>query len=403
MKKIGVFVGRFQVDELSTGHKYLIDTILSENDDIIIGLGVSVTKIERTNPLSYDIRKFMIQEQYPNAIIIPIKDVGHVGYWNKILDATLEPYSKDATITIYGSRDSMLNGYDGKYNKKEIISIVSASGTEIRTNIAKNIENSRDFRKGIIYAAYERYPVGYSVVDMICVDETKILLGKKPNRDQYCIIGGFYDNQKDTSLEDAALREFKEETGLDAINPKYFMSAQINDYRFRNESNKIISSVFILEYNGGTSIADDDIEEVKWFDIREIIKKDELSNFYNMIIPQHRDIMIRFVEYFTKDLYDLYETPNPNSIKFDNYDDQKMIHDNAILKDVDNLIKYINLRLKDNDYSASMNKIAIQNIPVSYSKEVMDIVKFRFMDHGWSNFDYIMNHEYMDNIIILTK
>jgi len=291
MKKIGVVIGRFQVDALSEAHEALIEVAKSNNDEFIVGIGTSVVKIEITNPLSYEIRKEMIQSDFPNAIIIPIHDVGNLKYWNRILDETLNKYSENAEITIYGGRDSLIDTYDGKF-KTERIKEFPISGTEIRENISKNSINTVDFRRGIIFAANQRYPSGYSVVDAICVDGDKILMGKKANRDQICLIGGFFDPEKDNTLEDAVIRELKEETGITGKNPKYLTSRKIDDYRFRKESNKLISAAFVLEYESGEAKADDDIAEVKWYNITEL----DIEEFYNSIIPQHREIIKEYIK-----------------------------------------------------------------------------------------------------------
>jgi bifunctional NMN adenylyltransferase/nudix hydrolase len=402
MKKIGVVVGRFQVDSLSIAHRELIETAVTENDDVIVGIGVSVTKIERTNPLSYNIRKFMIQEIFPNVIIIPINDIGHLGYWNKKLDSILESYAKDATITIYGSRDSMIDGYDGKYNTKEIISIIDVSGTRIREIASKNIVNTQDFRKGIIYAAYDRYPVGYSVVDIICTNGDKILLGKKPNRDHYCLIGGFYDPQIDNSLEDSAIREFKEETGLIVKQPKYFMSAQINDYRYKNEVNKIISSVFLVDYDGGVSCADDDIEDLKWFNIREYINNHNLSTFYDLIIPQHKEIIKTFIETnFIPTLKNLYDAPTPESINIEeNQEKSRLLYETKLETEVTKMLKDINTKIQDGNFTSFENNIGRKM--EEYSIEAVNIVKDKFISNGWSDVIWTPGFDYLANLI-LTK
>lgn len=301
-KRIGVIVGRFQVSELTYGHISLIEHALYFNDEVLVFIGVAPTKGERCNPLTYEIRKDMIKSAYPNVEILPIKDIGNVIKWNAMLDSLLEPYKEmNYEITLYGSRDSMVTTYQGKYKTEYVEPEFVDSGTNHRKldSVYSKDKNTKDFRRGIIFAAYDRFPSGYPTVDIICVDGDMLLLGKKPFQDKHCMIGGFFDPSVDTNYENAAIREFEEETGLKVKDPYYFMSTIIDDWRYKKEVDKIISTVFIVEYQGGTWKANDDISELKWFNIRNIIVNEEVDTFLKTsVISHHREIIRKFIEYY---------------------------------------------------------------------------------------------------------
>ena len=68
-------------------------------------------------------------------------------------------------------------------------------------------------------------------------------VAKKKEETKYRFVGGFVDNT-DKSYEDAVIREVKEETKLDINNIKYITSRIIDDWRYRYETEKIITSFY---------------------------------------------------------------------------------------------------------------------------------------------------------------
>ena len=68
--KIGVIVGRFQVDNLTRGHNYLLDKVRGDfgNNNVVIFIGETKNS-ERTahDPLPFEARKEMILESYPTT------------------------------------------------------------------------------------------------------------------------------------------------------------------------------------------------------------------------------------------------------------------------------------------------------------------------------------------------
>lgn len=64
MAKIAILPVRFQNSYLHAGHKNLIDFAQDENDMVLIVLGTNPTRLTVDNPLSFDMRKEMIQTEY---------------------------------------------------------------------------------------------------------------------------------------------------------------------------------------------------------------------------------------------------------------------------------------------------------------------------------------------------
>lgn len=163
LTKIGIIVGRFQVSELTNGHKELIEYALSHYDKVIIFLGTTPhEEVNKENPLSFSMRKNMIWEAYDNIFkIFPIQDKFNFPVWVQNLDMITEFYISHLMgnipyeVTMIGSRNSFIEGYaknSGLYKTELYYSTNSSiSGTNSRENDSKKEINSVDFRKGIIY------------------------------------------------------------------------------------------------------------------------------------------------------------------------------------------------------------------------------------------------------------
>ncbi|MES2519706.1 MAG: NUDIX domain-containing protein, partial [Bacteroidota bacterium] len=130
-----------------------------------------------------------------------------------------------------------------------------------------------DFRAGVIFAAYNQYPKAFPTVDVAIVKGDELLLGRKPNQTLFRFIGGFVD-PTDDNFEQAAAREAQEETGVEVGNLQYVGTARIDDWRYRHEVDKIITTLFKADYTSGQAIAQDDIAELKWFKINDLTEED---------------------------------------------------------------------------------------------------------------------------------
>lgn len=270
---VGVIVGRFQTDSLHQGHRDLIKHVTDAHEKVIMFLGVSPLWATQNNPLDFQARQQMIQADFPDLIINYIADMASDAKWSKALDRQIERLLSPAqTVVLYGSRDSFLAHYSGRYAAVELESERIYSGTAERKRIASgNTKATADFRAGVIWATQARYPAGLPTVDIaIFNDEGKLLLGRKPNEDHWRFPGGFFDPTKDTSLEAAAKREAGEETGLEVGEISYVCSQRVDDWRYRSEKDKIVTSLFTAKRIFGAAVPNDDIEEVRWVDPKAI-------------------------------------------------------------------------------------------------------------------------------------
>lgn len=291
---VAVLVGRFQVHELHEAHLDLINTIQSSHPKTIVFLGLSPVMVTQNNPLDFESRKQMILEKFPNVNVLYIKDCKSDNDWSAELDEKIgDIIGPNKTVVLYGSRDCFIKHYTGKYKTQELVQETYISGTEVRKAISKKVKNTSEFRAGVIWAAYNKYPTVFTTVDIAIMDETgkKVLLARKPKEEEWRFVGGFADPNSN-SFEDDAKREVAEETGCEVSDPEYIGSYKIVDWRYEREIDKIKTVFFACKYIFGPPKANDDIIACKWFMIKDLTVKD--------IVEEHHVLLEAFLKYLKK-------------------------------------------------------------------------------------------------------
>lgn len=292
--KIGIIVARFQTPYLHDGHIALLKYVKERNDKVIIFLGTTVTRLTKNNPLDYETRKKMVLERFPEMIVHEFLDQKHNDKWNEELDKLIAELHEGEDIVLYGSRDSFIQYYKGKYRTETFKGISNVSATRLRNACNSFIQDSRQFREGIIYASANRYPVSYQATDtaIINFDTQQILLGRKSEESKFRFIGGFVD-VADESLEMSAKREVTEECGdIETDQYEYINSLRIDDWRYKNSEDKIMTAFFCCHFIFGHPEPKDDIAELKWFNLSTLSEKD--------MEPEHHLLLKSLKEYLIK-------------------------------------------------------------------------------------------------------
>lgn len=288
---VGVIVGRFQVPELHEAHEQLIRHVCDEHGKVVIFLGLSPLLGTRENPLDFESRKQMLLEKFPHVTVLYIEDRHSDEVWSRKLDAAIEPVKTPSqSVVLYGGRDSFIARYEGKYPTRELLQDKFISGSELRRAIGRDsVKNSPAFRAGAVWAAFSRFPTTYSCVDVAVFNEDgqSILLGRKEDEKLYRLFGGFSEPESD-SFENDAKREVSEEANIEIGDLKYIGSFKIDDWRYRGETDKIKTLLFTAKYVFGAPEPKDDITEVRWFDLTDLIIKRD-------VMPLHRHLVARAI------------------------------------------------------------------------------------------------------------
>ncbi len=296
--KTGVIIARFQTPYLHEGHTHLIESIQSKHNKLVVVLGVAPIVGTRKNPYDYHTREKLLKKAYPNVIVLPLSDHPNDITWSQNLDNLLASAFPSEKFVLYGSRDSFIPYYSGKIETQELAEHGDYNATELRAMYADLVFDSQDFRAGIIYAYNHQYTKVYPTVDVAVFREnrTEILLGAKSINNKWRLLGGFSDPE-DENFEAAAKRELIEEAGPIEVSPlSYEMSCKIDDWRYRNESDKIITTVFSCDHIFGTPKGQDDIAEVNWFKVNEL--KAMIDN--GMITPEHLPLITFLYNKYSK-------------------------------------------------------------------------------------------------------
>lgn len=289
--EIGAVIGRFQVDILHDAHRQLLTTICDRHDKVVVFLGVAAVSQSRRNPLDFDCRRLMIQELYPDIIVLPLRDCRTDEEWSEQIDAQLRIVSGPMQkVALYGGRDSCLPHYKGRHKIQELEDpdgIISVSGSMVRSRLSVKAQASREFRAGAIWAASQHFPRVITTVDFAIIDwaKSRVLFAQKPKEDKWRFPGGFSEPSS-TSFEHDVRREAMEETELEVGSPEYIGSFNVPDWRYNGNVDKIRTLFFAAPYIFGAPVASDDISEVRWMDFSDVIG----SKFD--IVPEHRDLLL---------------------------------------------------------------------------------------------------------------
>jgi len=270
---IGVIVGRFQIHELHSEHKKLIEYVLERHDKVIVFLGISQALHTRKNPLDYSTRKIMIEDVYGhrNLHVLPLHDKKFDCQWAKNLDERVREIYPNGSVVLYGSKDSFIPFYEphGNFDTCELAPDNFISATDVRKAVSNKALRSKEFRAGMIYAANIPFPVNYVTIDVAILneDETKLLVGRKGFENTFRFVGGFTDIE-DQSLEQTVTREANEETKNEIGDIQYVSSRKVDDWRYRGEGDRAVMTVFFKAKKVfGSDTASDDIVETKWVDV----------------------------------------------------------------------------------------------------------------------------------------
>jgi bifunctional NMN adenylyltransferase/nudix hydrolase len=286
----GIIVGRFQVFELNKVHSRLVASVQQKHSQIAVYL-TSNPAPGLHNPLDFELRRLMFEEKFKDKLRIEeMPDLPDDRIWSQELDRRILEIRPEGTVTLYGTRDNFVDRYSGRYTAEVLEAHEDDFPEEPELSTLSNL---RDFRAGMIYANIRRFPTVYPTVDIAVFrrDYTEVLLARKSNETRYRFPGGFTD-PADPSYEDAVLRELGEECGELTIDElTYLGSSKIDDWRYRDAFDSIMTHMYACSLVEGKPSPNDDIAEVQWFELERLSE--------DLFVAEHRplfEIMMDYLE-----------------------------------------------------------------------------------------------------------
>ena len=200
---------------------------------------------------------------------------------------------------------------------REVLDVVMAKGHDRNgpvPGVPPSDNSPLDFvagaeTNGAVLATQRQYPRVYQTVDVALTDRfDHLYLCRKHTDPQYTwrFVGGFVD-PADTSLEWAAMRELREETGIDVgasrddagdyaagASLAYVCSARLDDRRCRGERDGIVTALFAVHVDADMRAprpADD---------ICDVARFDDWWLKPPRVVTEHQPLMDALVRWFTE-------------------------------------------------------------------------------------------------------
>jgi bifunctional NMN adenylyltransferase/nudix hydrolase len=284
----GIVIGRFQVPLLNDLHRQFIEELIAQHDRVIVILG-SNPAISIANPIDYEFRAQMFEAEWGAAVeVADMPDLSDDRIWSQELDRRILEMRPVGQVTIYGTSDGFVTRYSGSH--KSVVHDVDDEDMPVLIDSNTPMDFS-SFRAGILYATLKRFPTVYPTVDIVVLndDNTRVLLARKEHETRFRFPGGFTDPD-DESFELAAMRELYEECGEITVDDlDYIGSLTIDDWRYRYAPDAVMTHLYVCTYVEGQPTANDDIAEVRWFDL------DRLRS--DIFVPEHQPLFEMLLEY----------------------------------------------------------------------------------------------------------
>lgn len=284
-KTVGVVIAKFQVPQLHLGHLHLITHVRERHEDVLILIGYYPGVRNKKYQLSVQERVVMVKQSLAGQkfIILPLRDNPLSSEkWSEGLDALIKKTFPGRDAILYGSRDSFIPYYSGKFQTIEVPPIYNDSGTQWRADT--EFPHSVDARKAIIWDQEHRPPFIYSAADIAIVDFEKrkvLLIGKNIHDGKLSFPGGHVE-KTDISADVTAKREAEEEVPGVMFGPlAYIASVIVDDPRYRGTQDGIMTNFFCAPYADGEPSHGDDADSVHWVSFSELI---------NLLTPWHQPL-----------------------------------------------------------------------------------------------------------------
>lgn len=324
-----VFIGRFQ--PLHNAHVEIIRKAAELADKVIVVVGSANQPRTFKNPFSYAEREYLIQDTYQfgtNLIVASNYDtIYNDDAWAvRVQNIVAKHTTEDSKVAIIGHKKDETSFYLDMFPQWELVevdlieelsasqirqlyfkedfnpnfirSVVPRNVLEYLENFAKTEEYDQILREIDFVEKYKSqyasfpYPPTFVTVDAIVVQSGHILMIRRraePGRGLLALPGGFLDALSDKSLEDAMLRELREETGLKVPAPVLrgnIVGSKVFDAIQRSTRGRTITHAFLIKLPNGELPrikAGSDASSAKWIPISQINPSECYEDHYEII------------------------------------------------------------------------------------------------------------------------
>ena len=327
-----VLIGRFQ--PFHSAHLVLVQRAAELCDKLLIIVGSADQPRTYKNPFTFAERKQMIEratEDLAKSIVINIKPNQDTIYNDQAWAVRVQTLVANSTragdkIGIIGHKKDSSSSYldmfpQWKFEEVDLVEPLNA--TDIRDlyfkrdanmNFIKHVVPAATFeflrifkdmdgyeqiiRERDFVADYKRqyaglkYPPIFSTADCCLVQSGHVLLIKRraePGKNTWALPGGYVNANTDRTVEDAALRELKEETLIKVPLPVLrgsIVRSKVFDAIDRSPRGRIITHAFYILLPDGDLPkvkGSDDAEKARWIPIAEIKPEECFEDHFEII------------------------------------------------------------------------------------------------------------------------
>lgn len=329
-----VFIGRFQ--PFHNGHKHIIDHALKQSEHVIILIGSSHEPRTLRNPWKFAEREQFMRAAFSESeqqrlIILPLMDdVYNDQNWTRLVQQSVNGAAcqyppkvgqNQPRIGLIGHTKDESSFYLSLFPQWEYVELPAykqVSATPLREkyflegiiddefpatvkaeleafkttstyqDIAQEWAFIESYKKGWDAAPY---PPTFVTVDAVVVQSGHILLVERkarPGKGQWALPGGFVD--KDERLQDAVLRELREETRIKVPKPVLagsIIKSQVFDDPKRSERGRTITHAYLIELKPDTQLpkvkGGDDARTAFWLPLSNLDPERLFEDHFHII------------------------------------------------------------------------------------------------------------------------
>lgn len=325
-----VLIGRFQ--PLHNAHLEIIKRCTALTEQLIIVAGSAKQPRTYKNPFTFDERSRMIKDAAgslnlriqvePNVDTIyndqawavrvqgivakyaaPSTKIGIIGHkkdessfyldmfpqWTFVNVDQIEPLGATDIRDLFFRRDVNFNFLKSVVPETTLRFLSKFSSTPEYEQIIREREFVANYKKQ--YASLP-YPPIFSTADAVVIQSGHVLMIRRraePGKGLWALPGGYVNANTDKSVEDAAIRELREETGIKVPAPVLrgnIVRSRVFDAIDRSPRGRIITHAFHIQLPDGELPkvkGSDDAEKARWTAIAEL-KREELFEDHADII-----------------------------------------------------------------------------------------------------------------------